>query len=189
MNKNSKNKRRLAIGAVVAAGVTTGTLAANMASDAAAVQPNPETELTAADRVVVDGQTVDFDQMLALQSAPVNDRRARTMYGVRKPRLYGPKPPVYGPPRPKIKQDTVQMPDTIAQRVVILAAKEAKVDPQTVNPKSNLTQDLGLDLLGVVELLIAIEREYNMVIPDEALDRIKTVEDIIKFIKNNKNNN
>lgn len=103
------------------------------------------------------------------------------MYGVRKPRLYGPKPP-----RPKIKQDTVQMVDTIAQRVIILAAKEAKVDSQMVQPKSNLTQDLGLDSLGVVELLIAIEREYNVVIPDETLDRIKTIEDIIKFIKNNK---
>ena len=175
------NKHRLAIGAVVAAGVTTGAMAANMAPEATGQQAKPEVELTAADGVVLEGRPVDFDKMIALFPPQVKDRTARTMYGVRKPRLYGPKPP-----RPKIKQDTVQMVDTIAQRVIILAAKEAKVDPQMVQPKSNLTQDLGLDSLGVVELLIGIEREYNVVIPDETLDRIKTIEDIVKFIKNNK---
>ena len=68
MRKGSNKKHRLAIGAVVAAGVTTGAMAAGMTSDVA-TQHNSEVQLTAADRVVVDGQTVDFDQMLA-QSAP-----------------------------------------------------------------------------------------------------------------------
>lgn len=180
MRKGSNKKHRLAIGAVVAAGVTTGAMAAGMTPDVA--QPNPEVQLTAADRVVVDGQSVDFDQMLALSTPQVRDHVARPMYGVRKPLVYGPRPRVYGP-RPPVRKDTVQVQDTIATRVVALTATQVKVDPKTINPKSELVRDLGLDSLGVVELLITIEREFNLVIPDETLDKMRTVEDIIKFIK------
>ena len=180
MRKGSNKKHRLAIGAVVAAGVTTGAMAAGMTP--AAAQPNPEVQLTAADRVVVDGQSVDFDQMLALSTPQVRDHVARPMYGVRKPLVYGPRPRVYGP-RPPVRKDTVQVQDTITTRVIALTATQAKVDPKTINPKSELVRDLGLDSLGVVELLITIEREFNLVIPDETLDKMRTVEDIIKFIK------
>lgn len=180
MRKGSNKKHRLALGAVVAAGVTTGAMAAGMTPDAAA-QPTPEVQLTAADRVVVDGQTVDFDQMLALSAPQVRDHVVRPMYGVRKPLVYGPRPKVYGP-KP-IRKDTVQVQDTIATRVIALAAIQAKVDPKTMKLKSELVRDLGLDSLGVVELLITIEREFNVVIPDEALGQMRTVEDIIKFIK------
>lgn len=180
MKKGSNKKHRLAIGAVVAAGVTTGAMAAGMTP--AAAQPNPEVQLTAADRVVVDGQSVDFDQMLALSTPQVRDHVARPMYGVRKPLVYGPRPRVYGP-RPPVRKDTVQVQDTITTRVIALTATQAKVDPKTINLKSELVRDLGLDSLGVVELLITIEREFNLVIPDETLDKMRTVEDIIKFIK------
>ena len=181
MRKGSNKKHRLAIGAVVAAGVTTGAMAAGMTPDAAA-QSNPEVQFTAADRVVVDGQSVDFDQMLALSTPQVRDHVARPMYGVRKPLVYGPRPRVYGP-RPPVRKDTVQVQDTIATRVIALTATQAKVDPKTINLKSELVRDLGMDSLGVVELLITIEREFNLVIPDETLDKMRTVEDIIKFIK------
>ena len=181
MRKGSNKKHRLAIGAVVAAGVTTGAMAAGMTPDAV-TQHNSEVQLTAADRVVVDGQTVGFDQMLAQLTPQVRDHVARPMYGVRQPLVYGPRPRVYGP-RPPVRKDTVQVQDTIATRVIVLTATQANVDPKTVNQKSNLVRDLGLDSLGVVELLITIEREFNVVIPDETLDKIITVKDIIEFIK------
>lgn len=181
MRKGSNKKHRLAMGAVVAAGVTTGAIAAGMTT-VPTNQSNPEVQLTAADRVVVDGQTVDFDQMLAQAAPQVRDRVARPMYGVRQPLVYGPRPRVYGP-RPPVRKDTAQVQDTIATRVIILTATQAKVDPKTVNPKSILVSDLGMDSLSVVELIINIEREFNMVIPDETLDKITTVQDIIDFIK------
>ncbi len=181
MRKGGNKKHRLVIGAVVAAGVTTGAMAAGMTPEATN-RSNPEVQLTAADRVVVDGQTVDFDQMLAQSTPQVRDHVAKPMYGVRKPLVYGPRPRVYGP-RPPVRKDTAQVQDTIATRVIVLAATQAKVNPKTVTPKSNLVSDLGMDSLGVVELLITIEREFNVVIPDENLDKITTVKDIIEFIK------
>ena len=175
MKKDNK-KRRLALGAVVAAGVTTGAMAATPSLDAASEDIKPDTELTAADEVRIDGQSVDFDELMAQLPPRVRDNRVRLMYGVR-PKVYG------GPPR--VPKKPVTAPDTIYSHVIDLAAKQAKLNPWQVKPMST---DLGLDSLGVVELMTAVEKKFNVVIPEETINSIKTVKDIIDFVRNSKDN-
>ena len=127
MNKDNK-KRKLALGAVVAAGVTTGAMAATPSPDAPKPSSNPEVELTAADEVRIDGQSVDFDDLIAQIPPRVRDNQVKLMYGVRRPKVYG------GPPRYPKKPS--QASDTIYNNVIDLAAKKANLKPWMVKPMS-----------------------------------------------------
>lgn len=55
-----------------------------------------------------------------------------------------------------------------------------------VTLETDLVEDLGADSLDEVEMLMALEEEFNMSIPDEACVNLKTVNDIVTFIENNK---
>ena len=55
-----------------------------------------------------------------------------------------------------------------------------------VTLETDLVEDLGADSLDEVEMLMALEEEFNMSIPDEACVNLKTVNDIVTFIDNNK---
>jgi len=54
---------------------------------------------------------------------------------------------------------------------------------EEVKPEATLVQDLGADSLDMVELVMAIEEEFNIEIPDEATTSIKTVDDIVKYVE------
>lgn len=55
-----------------------------------------------------------------------------------------------------------------------------------VTLETNVVEDLGADSLDEVEMLMALEEAFNMSIPDEACANLKTVNDIVTFIDNNK---
>ncbi|MBE6467038.1 MAG: acyl carrier protein [Alphaproteobacteria bacterium] len=54
--------------------------------------------------------------------------------------------------------------------------------PSTVTPESRLVEDLGLDSLDYVNLILLIEEEFNCSIPDEEVEQIKTINDLICII-------
>lgn len=56
------------------------------------------------------------------------------------------------------------------------------VDPDTINLSSNLREDLGADSLDEVEILMAVEEDFDIVISDEEAEKWKTVEDIAKHL-------
>jgi acyl carrier protein len=62
-----------------------------------------------------------------------------------------------------------------------------QVTPDAVGPKSHFVSDLGLDSLDTVELVMAIEDEFAIEIPDSAAEGILTVEDAVKYISSNVN--
>lgn len=171
MNKDNK-KRKMAIGAVVAAGMTTGAMAVVPSSETPKQETNPEVELTAADRVVIEGEQVDFDQLVAQLPPQVRNDRVRLMYGVR-PRMYGP------PPRIK---DTIEQ-DTLDAQVINIASEIAKVPSNRVSLDSHLQEDLRMNKVAYIELIIAIERKFNIVVSDEALESMRTVADVVNYIK------
>lgn len=173
--KKDNNKRKLAIGAVVAAGVTSGAMAVVPQGEAPKQEAKPEAALTAADQVVVDGETVDFDNVLQLVSPVERNQRVRLMYGVKRPKVYGP-PPSY-------MKLLTQSKDSVVRGVGELVVQHTKVNPHLVKMESNLVTDLGLDSFGVVSLLIDVEKKFNVDMPDETVNSIKTVADIIKFLK------
>ena len=56
------------------------------------------------------------------------------------------------------------------------------VDEALVTPEADMQEDLGIDSLDVVDLIVIISEEFDIEIPDEAVDNIKTVGDIVAYI-------
>ena len=60
------------------------------------------------------------------------------------------------------------------------------VEADEVNIDSTFIDDLGADSLDIVELIMAFEEEFGCEIPDEAAEKIKTVQDVVSYIDQNK---
>ncbi|MDD6735817.1 MAG: acyl carrier protein [Clostridiales bacterium] len=60
------------------------------------------------------------------------------------------------------------------------------VDQSEITLSSSFVEDLGADSLDVVELIMAFESEFDMEIPDDAVESIETVEDAVNYIKEHK---
>ena len=71
--------------------------------------------------------------------------------------------------------------DTFA-RVKKIIVEQLGVDESEVTPEASITDDLGADSLDQVELVMAFETEFNIDIPDEEAEKIKTVGDAVKRI-------
>ncbi|KAA8495570.1 Acyl carrier protein 2, mitochondrial [Porphyridium purpureum] len=72
----------------------------------------------------------------------------------------------------------------ITERVLDVVKAFENVDPSKVTETSHLRNDLGIDSLSTVELLIAIEEEFMIEVPDGDADGVETIPDIINFIHN-----
>ena len=70
-----------------------------------------------------------------------------------------------------------------AVRDILVA--QLDLDADKVTGDSGIAEDLGADSLDVVELLMAIEDEFGVEIPDEEIENIKTVDDLVKYIEAN----
>jgi acyl carrier protein len=66
-----------------------------------------------------------------------------------------------------------------------ILAKQLRVDVDSISNDTDIVDDLGADSLDVVEMLMTIEQEYGIVVPDEAILTFKTVGDVAKYIENN----
>ena len=71
---------------------------------------------------------------------------------------------------------------TNVQKII---ANQMSIDPDTVTPEKRLEEDLKADSLDVVALVMDLEQEFSIEIPDEALVEIKTVGDILAYLENN----
>jgi acyl carrier protein len=72
----------------------------------------------------------------------------------------------------------------IEEKVQKIVAEKLSVDPGEVIPKASFVDDLGADSLDLVELIMAMEEEFDIEIPDEEAEKIQTVQDAIDYIKN-----
>lgn len=70
----------------------------------------------------------------------------------------------------------------VRDRVLAVVKNFPKVDPLKVAPNANFITDLGLDSLDTVELVMIIEEEFVITIPDDVAEKILTCEDAVKFI-------
>ncbi len=75
--------------------------------------------------------------------------------------------------------------DQIFEAVQKILVDQLGVDEDLISMESNFIDDLKADSLDIVELVMAMEQEFNISIPDEEAERIKTVGDAVEFIKNN----
>ena len=77
------------------------------------------------------------------------------------------------------------MKNDINAQVKHVVSKKLGVEESKVKETSNLADDLGADSLDTVELVIELEEEFACEIPDEVAENIKTIQDIINYLKEN----
>jgi acyl carrier protein len=71
----------------------------------------------------------------------------------------------------------------LAERVYAIVSEQLGVEKESLVPEANLLDDLGADSLDVVELVMAIEEEFGIEVPDEDAENIRTVADITSYIE------
>ena len=71
----------------------------------------------------------------------------------------------------------------VEQKVKEIICAQLEVSPEQVKPEASFTDDLKADSLAVVELVLALEEQFKLEIPDEDTEKIKTVGDAINYIK------
>ena len=73
--------------------------------------------------------------------------------------------------------------DEITSKVIDIVAEELAVDTDEITESSSFIEDLGADSLDVVELVMAFEEEFDVEIPDEDAEDIRTVEDAVSYLE------
>ena len=74
------------------------------------------------------------------------------------------------------------MASSVEARVKEIVCEQLGVSDDEVTPDASFIEDLGADSLDIVELVMALEEEYEMEISDEDAEKIKTVQDVITYI-------
>ena len=72
------------------------------------------------------------------------------------------------------------------EKVRDIVVEQLGVEADEVTIESTFIDDLGADSLDIVELIMAFEEEFGIEIPDEAAEKIKTVQDVVSYIDQNK---
>jgi acyl carrier protein len=72
---------------------------------------------------------------------------------------------------------------SVQTRVKEIVCEQLGVNEEEVTPEASFIEDLGADSLDIVELVMALEEEYEMEISDEDAEKIKTVQDVITYIE------
>lgn len=74
----------------------------------------------------------------------------------------------------------------VFEKIKEILAAQFDVDSDSIEMTTNIADDLSADSLDVVEILMNIEDEFGIEIPDEAIEEIKTVGDLVSYIENNR---
>lgn len=72
----------------------------------------------------------------------------------------------------------------IFEKVKKIVTEQLSVEADNVTPQANFANDLGADSLDTVELVMALEEEFDIEIPDEAAEKITTVQEAVDYINN-----
>ena len=75
---------------------------------------------------------------------------------------------------------------TIEQKVKNIIADQLGVGEEEIKPAASFIEDLGADSLDIVELVMAMEEEFEVEIPDDEAEKIKNVQDAVTFISAHK---
>lgn len=72
---------------------------------------------------------------------------------------------------------------SVEEKVKNIIVEQLGVDLESVTPEASFIDDLGADSLDIVELVMTMEEEFDLEIPDEDAEKIKSVNDVINYIK------
>ena len=74
-------------------------------------------------------------------------------------------------------------PDAIFEKVKEVIIEQLAVEDEVINLETSFIDDLGADSLDIVELIMALEEEFDLQIPDSEAEKITTVGDVVEYIK------
>ena len=72
---------------------------------------------------------------------------------------------------------------SLQPKVLKIIEEQLGVDPERVKSESSFIDDLGADSLDIVELVMAMEEEFEIEIPDEDAEKLRTVQDVMKYLE------
>ncbi len=72
-------------------------------------------------------------------------------------------------------------------KVKDILAEQLRIDPERITEDAEIIADLGADSLDVLQLLMTIEDEYGVKIPDEELENFRTVGDVVEYVEEHYN--
>ncbi len=73
--------------------------------------------------------------------------------------------------------------DMVLEKVTEVISEQLGVAKDTITNNSNILEDLGADSLDIIEMLMTLEEEYGITIPDEKINQVKTVGEICALIE------
>ena len=73
--------------------------------------------------------------------------------------------------------------EEVMSRLKEIVVDRLNVEEEQIKPEASFVEDLGADSLDIVELIMGIEEEFDIEIPDDAAEHIQTVGDAVKFIQ------
>ena len=71
----------------------------------------------------------------------------------------------------------------IFEKVAAILAEQLDADVEEITPATDIVDDLGADSLDIVDLVMSFEDEFDIESPDEALEGVRTVEDMVKYLE------
>ena len=73
----------------------------------------------------------------------------------------------------------------VLEKVKMILSNQFDVEEENIKPETNFADDLGEDYLVVVDMLMSLEDEFDVEIPDEEIERIRTVGELVSYIEEN----
>lgn len=73
----------------------------------------------------------------------------------------------------------------VFEKIKKILSEQLEVDESEITAESNMIEDLGADSLDLVDLVMTVEDEFDIEVPDEDIENIKTVGDVVNFISSN----
>ena len=71
----------------------------------------------------------------------------------------------------------------VFEKLKEIIALQLEIDGETLTPETKILEDLGTDSLDVVEMLMSVEDEFDVEIPDEKIEDLKTIGDVVEYIQ------
>lgn len=72
---------------------------------------------------------------------------------------------------------------SVEERVIEIISQKLNLSKEQIKPEASFVDDLGADSLDLVELVMAMEEAFGMEVPDEEAEKLRTVKDVIDYVK------